>query len=245
MSAKNQIVTIEVPWRPGSKIRIRPMSIADERAMLSDSDESYSYYNMAMRCIIDTEGLDMEKDFGRSELDLVLINMRIITYGEDMILSGYKCPHCNHVNKNHKVSLNEYRILEGGVPELELKRSSMPDNATHIRVQQVSVSRQREIDDKIVEISKSKSEKGKLDTWLLTYMKLAIFPDYDLDVLVDLADNGDLSLLDIARAQQLLLNSPYGFDYNDKMICHQPECKKEFDIIKFVPGPGLFVPCLD
>ena len=47
MAAIDQYSAVEIPWRPGSKVPIRPMSLRDERMLLADADERFALASLA------------------------------------------------------------------------------------------------------------------------------------------------------------------------------------------------------
>lgn len=239
MSAKDTETIIEVPWLPGSKIKIRPMSIKEERKLLTNTDEEYSYNQLVEELCEPVARFTWEKDFGRPERDFLLAQIRVITYGPEMILSGYKCPECGHVNKNHVVNLSEFKIhpfkerafYTFEKSDLDIEKS---------RIGLIPQARQKLIKDLVEE---SDLEGEYLALYEMELARVSVFLDIDLKEAHELATRGELSLYDIQKANHLLMTEyRYGYTNLDKMICHNKECEKEFEIQTPVLAPGWLVP---
>lgn len=239
MSAKDIQSIIEIPWIPGSKLKVRPMSLADERRLLTNMDEIHAYTELIQNCVEALEGFIWDRDYTFKERDFLLAKIRMVTYGDEMILSGYKCPHCGFVNSNHLVNISKYNLL----PQLEKVMYKFDRSEVGIEESRISYLPFSRL-DKIREIVKEEGLEG--DDAIqreLELTSIAIFLDLDIKEASKLADEGKLSLYDIRRASHLLNDEKaYGYDYASKMVCHHKDCEKEFDIELAVICPGMLVP---
>lgn len=239
MSAKDIQNIVSIPWIPGSKLKVRPMSLADERKLLTNTDEIHAYTELITSCVEPIEGFIWDRDYSFKERDYLLAQIRMVTYGDDMLLSGYKCPHCGFVNSNHLVNISKYEIL----PQKEkviytFERSELPIEES--RISYVPFSRLDKIRDMIKEENLNEDDAIQRE---LEYSSLAVFLDLDLKEAIKLANEGKLSLYDIRKALHLLNDEKaYGYDYASKMVCHHKDCEKEFDIELAVICPGMLVP---
>lgn len=246
MSAKDLAVDINIPWLKGSRVKLRPMTLEDERKLLASSNEISSYKNLLKDCILESENFDWDKDYSPIEHAYLLAQLRIITYGGDMLLSGYKCPHCGFKNSNHKVNLSEYKLYPNQDKiYIDLVKSDIENKK--VRIGHPPIKVQEEIERRQTARAQEKKEDGtplytddELMTFFLEMQMVAIFLDFSLDNLLEKAHSGELSMYDIKRANHILASNPYGYDYDSKMVCHK--CHEEFDISLAVIGKGFLIP---
>ena len=240
MSVEQFWVEVSIPWLPKSKMKIRPLTLKDERKMLANPNESKAYEELIDDCVQIIEGFDKQKELSAVEVAWLLCQIRLITYGEDAVYSGIKCPSCGHVNNNHMIDLTKIKLHENKdylyiVP----KKSKFKDNdgnvVEKVRIAYPSVSRMNAINESV----KGKSEEES-NADIYYKLLLAVFIDYTDEELDAMVESGDLNILDAKYANQMLAAKPYGFDYSDKMKCHK--CKGEFDYEIPVIGDGFLVP---
>lgn len=246
MSAKDLAVDIKIPWLPGSSLRIRPMTLADERKLLASPSDLESYKKLVKDCVLDSENFDWDKDYSSMEHAYILAQLRIITYGGEMAISGYKCPHCGFVNSNHLVNLSEYKLYPQ-MDKIYINLDKSDIGSDQVRIGHPPLKVLKEIEERQDRMAKKKDDKGELlyteDEVMASFLEmqmLAIFIDYSLDELLELAHAGKLSVYDIKKANHYLVNHPYGYDYHSSMNCHK--CKEEFEISLAVLGRGFLVP---
>lgn len=240
MSAKDLQTTIEIPWLPGSKLTIRPMTLSDERMLLSNGSEGEAYAKLVKSCVTETENFDWKTDYSLIEHAYLLSKIRQITYGDEMVLSGYECPHCKHKNSNHLVNLSEYKIY----PNLEpmyytLEKSPLGDKKW--RIAHPTLGRIEEMNNRYKEMKNDKKlSEDEIMGKFLQLQLISIFPGVSLECLEKWSDSGELSAYDIKKANHMLNNNPYGYDYRSTMKCHK--CGQEMDISLHVLGSGFLVP---
>lgn len=271
MSATDIVEKVEIPWLPGSLMTVRSLSIKDERYLLGCADHKRAYEDIIRRCVTVESGFEWDKDYSSRERDYLLAKIRILTYGGEMLLSGYECPHCGHKNSNHLVNLVDYELYP--LRErlyIDLTKSMLP--VKRVRVAGVPLSRVDEIIAKVTEYEKELLEKDPMlahkkkepelkalsNAYFLELTQLGVFVDYTLDELIDFVDKGYLHPYDVKKASHMILENPYGFNYDSTMVCHFKkemtrqvdgktetyikECGKEFNISLNVVGSGFLVP---
>lgn len=239
MSAKDIASIVSIPWIPGSKLKIRPMSMADERKLLSNLDEIYAYSELVQNCVEPLEGFIWDRDYTFKERDYLLSQIRMLTYGDEMILSGYKCPHCGFINSNHLVHISKYNVL----PQQDKVIYTFESSEVGIPESRISYLTYKRLDQIKELIKKEDLDGDKAIHRELEYSSLGIFLDIEIDKVMELADSGKLSLHDIRKAIHLLeSDNAYGYDYRSTMTCHHKDCEKEFNIELAVICPGMLVP---
>jgi hypothetical protein len=246
MAAIDQFSTVEIPWRPGSKVPVRPMSLRDERMLLADSDDRFALSSLVDRCIDweRAENFSKARDFGQPEMNYLLAKIRLMTYGDEIILSGIECPVCKHKNINHLVYISQLKLLPAKLPLYLTLAKPLPDGRERLKVSKYSIDRQKQISKEI----KDHPNDNQLDLQSLTneLSKISLFPELELDEARTLAYEGHLGMMDIHKAIKILRDNQYGYEPTMKMRCHSKKCTVEGGAeIEFefeVGGPGLLVP---
>lgn len=241
MSSKDYKVEIELPWRK-VKVKVRPLSLRDETRLVANAGNMReAYLDMIKEVCEPMEGFKLE-DITLADLDYLITQIRLITYGNELILSGIKCPHCGFKNSNVKFDIttiphhpNDYINL------MRLEKSDIGFES--IKVAAPSLKRLNEITE-MVKPEPNESEESLLTRHLML-LQLSVFIDYDMKELIDMADDGRLALYDIKKANNLLKLNPIGLDKVIEVICHHRDCKKTFDFTLDILSVGLMSPFND
>lgn len=247
MAANNIETLITIPWLPESQILIRPMSIQDERKLLANMNDEYAYDCLVKDCCKVIKGFDFDVDYSATEREYLISKIRTITYGNTLLLGNLKCPHCGFNNKNHKVDLMAIPIHEFKDKiyyTLSDKSNILDKDGNRIEKVRLGYAPCTKT-QQIQELMDKESDESVKFGIIGTYIQLAIFLDFSLEEANKLAESGELSLFDIKQALNIVTKTKYGLDLNTSMICHNKECKKEFDFELKILGPGLLVPCFD
>lgn len=165
MAAFDLKIKIEIPWYIGSEIQIRPMTIKDERMLLASEDTAFAYEELIKRCCKVISNFNIEKDLSIVEKEYILSKIRSITYGGDMRMSGFTCPHCKAPNNDVKINTDKLENYDqSGYIYLDLSEKSniTSDNldlkhlpkgqvVTKLRIGQAPLSKVKIIKNKIIE----------------------------------------------------------------------------------------------
>lgn len=243
MSAKDLQTVIEIPWIPGSTITIRPMTLADERKLISNSKEMKAYRNLIKDCVIDSKNFDWSRDYSMMEHAYLLAKIRQITYGDELAISGYKCPKCEHNNQNHLVYISQIPTHEVKTSPLLYKMERSPSLEEYQVISHPSLEKVDKIQDIIQGMRNDNKSEDEIMAKFLELQLLSVFRNIDLEKAQEYSESGEISPYDVKKANKLLELNPYGLNLKSKMKCHK--CGTEFPITIHILGSGFLVPYFD
>lgn len=205
-------------------IQIRPVTPIEQKYIISLSQKeqktTLDYINFLKKLIvIDNPEVQFEQLYWY-DVQYLLYRIRYLTYTKFPLRLGFRCSECGE-KIEHTLDIGTLNINE---PE-NIQRTIILDNLGEHSIRNKWVG-----DDLVVEEFAKRKEieidqNNIQNRLLLLDLLLISTPEYNLDRLYSMAEEGTITASDVATIEQWFADNEWGID--EEVIVKCPKCKKE------------------
>jgi len=169
-----------------------------------------------------------------TDIETILIKIRENTYGDRFYFNAY-CDHCDHLNKDIKISLESLKVTPISIEEMvKPKITMLPKKQVEAELKDIYLKDQL----KIIELSKGKGDKLITSVVAVTLKRIGDNTNITEELI------GDIPVKDILHIQKFMEDMPEGsIDTEIEHGCSG--CKKDFTVKLNAFDPGFFDPSKD